>query len=71
MSRIGEKLRTLRQQQGLTSRELGRILGVSNAYIIQIENRQRRPSIDLVARMSRLINIPADILIKDELDLDD
>lgn len=71
MSRIGEKLRTLRQQQGLTSRELGRILGVSNAYIIQIENGQRRPSIDLVARMSRFFNIPADILIKDELDLDD
>ena len=71
MSRIGEKLRTLRQRQGLTSRELGSILGVSNAYIIQIENGQRRPSIDLVARMSRFFNIPADILIKDELDLDD
>jgi len=64
-------LRTLRHRQGLTSRELGDRLGVSNAYIIQIENGKRRPSIDLVAEMSRFFNVSADQLIKDELGLND
>ncbi len=70
MSRIGEKLRVLRHRQELTSRELGNAVGVSNAYIIQIENGQRRPSIDLVAKISRFFNVSADVLIKDELELD-
>ena len=60
MNRIGEKLYTLRQHRGLTSRALGKLLGVSNAYIIQIENGQRRPSIDVVAEISRYFQVPAD-----------
>lgn len=71
MSRIGEKLRTLRERQGLTSRELGSILGVSNSYIIRIENGQKRPSIDLVARIARYFNVTTDQLILDEFELDD
>ncbi len=59
----------LRQRRGLTSRALGKLLGVSNAYIIQIENGQRRPSID-VAEISRYFQVPADQLIKDELEVD-
>lgn len=71
MSRIGEKLRALRERQGLTSRELGSILGVSNSYIIRIENGQKRPSIDLVAKIARYFNVTTDQLILDEFELDD
>ncbi len=71
MSRIGKKLRILRQREGLTSRELGAILGVSNSYIIRIENGKKRPSIDLVAKMARYFNVSTDQLILDELELDD
>ena len=70
MSRIGEKLRALRQRKGLTVRQLGDILGVSNVHIVRIENGQRKPSIDLVDRMSRFFNVSTDQLIKDELELD-
>jgi transcriptional regulator with XRE-family HTH domain len=71
MSRIGKKLRTLREREGLTSRELGAILGVSNSYIIRIENGKKRPSIDLVTKMARYFNVSTDQLILDELELDD
>jgi transcriptional regulator with XRE-family HTH domain len=71
MGRIGEKLRILRQQQGLTTRELGSVLGVSNSYIVRIENGKKRPSIDLVAKMARFFNITTDKLIMDELELDE
>ena len=67
MSKIGEKLRILRQRKGLTSRELGEILGVSNSYIIRIENGKKRPSIDLVARMASFFQVTTEQLILDEL----
>lgn len=70
MSRIGEKLRVLRERQGLTSRELGAILGVSNSYLIRIENGKKRPSIDLVAKIAHYFNVTTDQLILDELELD-
>jgi len=70
MSRIGEKLRILRNRYGLTSRELGAELGVSNTYILQIEKGKRRPSIDVVAEISRFFEVSADVLIKDELELE-
>ncbi len=71
MSRIGEKLRTLRQRQGLTSRELGAILGVSNSYIIRLEKGKRRPSMDLIIQIARYFNVSTDKLMLDELELDD
>jgi transcriptional regulator with XRE-family HTH domain len=71
MSKIGKKLRILRQQQGLTTRELGAKLGVSNSYIVRIENGKKRPSIDLVAKMARFFNVSTDQLIMDELELDE
>lgn len=71
MSRIGEKLRTLRQQAGLTTRQLGEILEVDSTYIVRIENGQRRPSIEVVANMARYFKISSDRLIMDELELDE
>jgi transcriptional regulator with XRE-family HTH domain len=71
MSRIGEKLRILRERQRLTSRALGTALGVSNSYLIRIENGQKRPSIDLVAKIARYFNVTTDQLILDELELDE
>lgn len=71
MSRIGEKLRMLRQREGLTTRQLGQMLGIDSTYVVRIENGQRRPSIDIVANIARHFKISADRLIMDELELDD
>jgi len=70
MSKLGEKLRVLREEQGLTTRQLGDILGVTGAHIVRIENGKKGPSVDLVARISRYFDVSADLLIKDELELE-
>ncbi len=70
MSKIGKKLYTLRQRQGLTSRQLGEILGVSHGHILRIEKGQKRPSIDLVAKMALFFKVSTDQLIFDDLKLD-
>lgn len=71
MNKIGDKLRILRNRQGLTTKELGKILGISSSYVVRIENGPRRPSIDVVADIARFFNVSADLLIMDELELDD
>ncbi len=71
MRKIGEKLRTLRARQKLTSRALGEILGVGNGHIIRIKNGTKRPSIDLVAKIAQFFNVSTDQLIFDERELDD
>jgi transcriptional regulator with XRE-family HTH domain len=70
MSKLGEKLRILRQRQGLTSRQLGEILGVSHGHILRIEKGEKRPSVDLVAKIAQFFNVSTDQLIFDELELD-
>jgi len=70
IERFGEKLHTLRKQHGLTVIELGEMLGVHNSHISRLEQGKKRPSLDLVLKVSRIFNVPSDQLIKDELELE-
>ncbi|MDM8518561.1 helix-turn-helix transcriptional regulator [Anaerolineales bacterium HSG6] len=69
--RLGEKLRMLREQHGLTSRQLGEILGVGSSHVIKLEKGKNRPSIELLEQISRYFEVSADVLIKDELELEE
>jgi len=71
LKRIGEKLRVLRNRRGLTMRQLADALQTSDAQISRVENGQRKPSADLVFRISRFFDVPIDRLMLDELELDD
>ena len=70
MKRIGEKLRTLRQKNNLTMRQLADILDTRDSHISRIENGQKRPSSDLILRISNFFNVTTDQLMKDDLELD-
>jgi len=70
MQRFGEKLHTLRMQRGFTLREIADMLGVHNSHIARIE-KGKKPSVELILKISRLFDVPIDILMKDELELDD
>lgn len=70
MQRFGEKLRVLREQHGFTLREFADMLGVHNSHISRIE-RGKKPSVELILKISRIFDVPIDILMKDELELDD
>lgn len=56
----------------MSQRELGCALGfASSAYVHFLESGQRKPNIELVLKLSRLFGVAADVLIKDELELED
>lgn len=70
MKRLGEKLHILRQRHNLTTRELGEQLDVSYVQISRIETGARKPSADLILKMALFFNIPADQLMRDDVELD-
>ena len=54
---FSQKLKSLRQLNGLTLDELGRMSGVSIATISKIENQQQKPSFETVLRIARALKI--------------
>ena len=71
MEKFGKKLRILREERGYTLRQLAEMVEVHYTHLNKIENGQKRPSTDLVLKISRLFDVTTDQLMKDELDLDE
>lgn len=61
---IGQRLRRLRLQKGLSLREVQERAGVSNAYLSQIEtDRRPAPSPRFLRRLAELYEIPVEELM--------
>jgi len=58
---IGQRLRRLRLERGLSQRELSE-RGVSYAYISRIEAGARRPSVKALRMLARKLGVSADYL---------
>jgi tetratricopeptide (TPR) repeat protein len=58
---IGQRLRRLRTERGLSQRELS-VPGVSYAYISRIEAGARRPSVKALRRLAQKLGVTADYL---------
>jgi transcriptional regulator with XRE-family HTH domain len=71
MQKFGEKLRTLRQQQGLSQRELAEALGYVSAtgYISDFEKGKRKPTLDFALKVADYFRVTVDVLVRDEEDL--
>jgi transcriptional regulator with XRE-family HTH domain len=68
--RLGQKLRVLRTQRGITLQELADALAVTNGYLSLIENGKREPRATLLFKMSRILNVSTDHLLDDDIDID-
>ena len=54
---IGEKIRKIRKENGLTQKQLGEKLGVSYQMIAQYENGKRNPKINTVISIASALNV--------------
>lgn len=64
MTPFGEVMRNLRQQKGVTQKEMATALGVSQAYLSALEHGKRSaPSFDFIQRVAGYFNV-----IWDDLD---
>lgn len=62
---IGTTLRSLRETQGFTARQLAELSGVSAAMISRIENAQVSPSIATMNALTRALDVPLVSLFRD------
>ena len=70
MKRFGEKLRYLREQQGLTLRQLADELEVSNGYISRMEMGHKIPNVTMVLKVADFFEADINQLLRDKLELD-
>lgn len=70
MEKFGEKLRTLRMRRGLTTRELGELLGVNQSHVTRMEQGQRMPNVAMVMKVAAIFGVTVDQLVQDELGVD-
>jgi transcriptional regulator with XRE-family HTH domain len=71
IERFGEKLKILRLQKGLTTRQLAFFLHTTNSQISRVENGLRKPSAELILQTADYFNVSLDQLMRDELDLEE
>lgn len=70
MQRFGEKLHILRKQRGMTLKNLADKLGFSSAGSVgDFESGRKKPSLEVVIKISYIFEVSIDQLVKDELDL--
>lgn len=71
MQRFPEKLRVLRERRKLTQQQLAEQLGVTEVSIYYLESGKRNPGVEMLLKLSRILGVSSDVLIKDELELED
>ena len=59
---FSRRLYELRKERGLSTRELGRLIGVDSGRISRYENDGKRPFLDSAARLSNALNVSLDYL---------
>ncbi|MCP8967878.1 helix-turn-helix domain-containing protein [Ectobacillus ponti] len=63
---IGERIKQLRLQRGLTMTELAERAGIAKSYISSIErNLQTNPSIDCLTKLSGVLRVPVSALVQE------
>ena len=63
---LGKTIQTLREQSGMSQKELAKRVGVSTGAIGNYEAGLRRPKFETIEALADIFNIPIGLLIGDE-----
>lgn len=56
--KVGERIKEIREEQGISLEELSRMTGMSPSVLSQIENRMLSPSLGALIKISKALGIP-------------
>ena len=65
---VGENIRRIRQERGLTLKQLGDLVGVSEAYIRAYETGRRNPKIKSLEAIAQALAVNVEVLTNSEFD---
>lgn len=65
--KVGSLIKKIREEKGLSQSELGSILGVTNKAVSRWENGRGYPDTSLLLKLSEILGITVDELLKGEL----
>lgn len=65
---IGENIRRIRKERGLTLRQLGDMLGTTEAYIRAYESGRRNPKPGSLERIAKALDVSPEALSDSEID---
>lgn len=62
-TKLGEKIKDLRASKGLSQEKVAGSLGISRVSFSQIENGERKITVEEILKLSKLFDIPCDVLL--------
>ena len=65
---IGENIRRIRQERGLTQRQLGELVGASEAYIRAYESGRRNPKPASLEKIAEALAVNSEVLTNSDFD---
>lgn len=66
--KLGEKIKKLRQLRGLTQKELAKRAGLSELSIVLYEKGNRRPRVDVIAKIAKALDVSVEYLLSEKED---
>lgn len=65
---LGEKLRALRKERGLTLEKLADLAGLSKSYVWELENREsQRPSAEKLGALADVLGVSSTYFLEDDI----
>jgi len=62
--KLGNNLKQIRTQKGISQGEIGRLLGVDKGFISNIENGKTNPTLATIAKLAKAIGVSVNELLK-------
>lgn len=62
--RLGENLKTIRVEKGITQIQIAKSLGADRSFISNIENGKTNPTLSTIASLAKALGVPANELLK-------
>ena len=60
---LGERLKELRTEKGITQKELAEALGINSVTYLHYEKSQREPPLSLLVEMAEYFDVTTDYLL--------
>jgi len=66
--KLNEKIKRIRKDKGMSQAEMADMTGIHKAHFSRIERGKFQPSVDLLKKIAKALDVTTDYLLNDEVD---